>query len=149
MVVLFLTYSIAIGISLSIFGLIYTASSIFSVFLSSALVFGIMAVAGYRTSMDLTKFGSILYTIFVGAIVVSLVNFFMHSSQLDYIISFVFVALMVGLTAYYMQMLKRIGAGIEYGSAESKKLVIIGAFVLYTTFINLFMSMLRIFGRRR
>lgn len=149
MVVLFLTYSVAIGISLSIFGLIYTASSIFSVFLSSALVFGIMAVAGYRTSMDLTKFGSILYTIFVGAIVVSLVNFFMHSSQLDYIISFVFVALMVGLTAYYMQMLKRIGAGIEYGSAESKKLVIIGAFVLYTTFINLFMSMLRIFGRRR
>jgi len=56
---------------------------------------------------------------------------------------------MVGLTAYYMQMLKRIGAGIEYGNEQSKKLVIIGAFVLYTTFINLFMSMMRIFGRRR
>ncbi len=56
---------------------------------------------------------------------------------------------MVGLTAYYMQMLKRIGAGLEYGSAESKKLVIMGAFVLYTTFINLFTSMMRLFGNRR
>lgn len=68
---------------------------------------------------------------------------------MQYLLSFVFMAIMVGLTAYYIQMLKRIGAGLEYGSAESKKLVIIGAFVLYTTFINLFMSMLRIFGSRR
>lgn len=146
---LFIAYAVAIGVSLSVIGLIYTASSIFGVFLSSALIFGIMAVAGYTTSMDLTKFGSILTMIFIGAFVVSLVNFFMGSAQISYILSFVFVALMIGLTAYYMQMLKRIGAGIEYGSAESKKLVIIGAYVLYTTFINLFMSMLRIFGSRR
>jgi FtsH-binding integral membrane protein len=149
MVVLFIAYAVATGASLSIFGLIYTASSIFSVFLSAALVFGIMAFAGYKTNTDLTKFGSILGIIFMGAFVVALVNFFMHSEQISYIISFVFVALMVGLTAYYMQMLKRIGAGIEFGSDSSKKLVIIGAFVLYTTFINLFMSMMRIFGRRR
>ena len=149
MLFLFIAYAATIGITLSILGLAYTASSIFTVFLSAALVFGIMAVAGYRTTMDLTKFGSILFMIFIGAFAVGLVNFFMHSAQLDYIISFVFVAVMVGLTAYYMQMLKRIGAGIEYGSDSSKKLVIIGAFVLYTTFINLFMSMLRIFGRRR
>jgi FtsH-binding integral membrane protein len=129
-------------------GIIYTGSSIFGVFLSSAVVFGIMAIAGYTTSMDLSKFGSILIMIFFGTFAVALVNFFLHSAQLDYIISFVFMALMIGLTAYYMQMLKRIGAGIEYGSAESKKLVLIGAFVLYTTFINLFTSMLRIFGRR-
>ena len=149
MVVLFLAYAVTIGVTLSIFGLIYTSGSIFSVFLSAALVFGIMAVSGYRTSMDLTKFGSILYVIFIGILVVSLVNFFMHNQQLDYIISFIFVAVMVGLTAYYMQMLKRIGAGIEFGTESSKKLVIIGAFILYTTFINLFMSMMRIFGRRR
>ena len=149
LLLLYIAYSVAIGISLSIFGLIYTSSSIFGVFLSSSLVFGIMAIAGYRTSMDLTKFGSILYMIFIGVFVVSLVNFFLGTAQLDYIISFVFVVLMIGLTAYYMQMLKRIGAGIEYGTESSKKLVIIGAFVLYTTFINLFMSMLRIFGRRR
>jgi FtsH-binding integral membrane protein len=149
MLILFITYAVTIGISLSIVGLIYTASSIFGVFLSSAVVFGIMAIAGYTTHMDLTKFGAILTMIFFAAFAVSLVNFFLGSAQLQYLLSFVFVALMIGLTAYYMQMLKRIGAGIEYGTESSKKLVIIGAFVLYTTFINLFMSMLRIFGRRR
>jgi len=149
MVVLFLAYAATIGVSLSILGLIYTGGSIFSMFLTSALLFGIMAIAGYTTKSDLTKMGSILIMIFMGAFVAGLVNFFIGSSQFEYIISFVFVAVLIGLTAYYVQMLKRIGAGIEYGSAESKKLVIIGAFVLYTTFINLFMSMLRLFGRRR
>src|SRR6185312_13545257 len=91
------------------------------VFISSAVVFGIMAVAGYTTRMDLSKFGSILMMIFFGALAVYFINFFLGSAQLDYIISFVFVALMIGLTAYYMQMLKRIGAGIEYGTQESKK----------------------------
>jgi FtsH-binding integral membrane protein len=149
MLALFLTYAVAIGVSFSILGLIYTAGSIFGVFLSSAVIFGIMAVAGYTTRMDLSKFGSILMMMFFGAFAVSIVNWFLGSAQLQYIISFVFVAIMIGLTAYYMQMLKRIGAGIEYGTEESKKLVLIGAFVLYTTFINLFISMLRIFGGRR
>jgi uncharacterized protein len=149
MVVILLAYASTIGVTLSIFGLIYTAGSIFGVFLSASLVFAIMAITGYTTSMDLTKFGSIIYMIFIGVFVASLVNFFIGSAQLDYIISFIFIAVMVGLTAYYMQMLKRIGAGIEYGNEQSKKLVIIGAFILYTTFINLFMSMMRVFGRRR
>jgi len=149
MVAIYIAYAATIGITLSIFGLIYTSGSIFSVFLSAALVFGIMAVAGYTTKSDLTKMGSILSMILIGALVAWVVNFFIGSSQFAYILSFVFVAIMIGLTAYYIQLLKRIGAGIEYGSAESKKLVIIGAFVLYTTFINLFMWMLRLFGRRR
>jgi len=148
-VTLFLAYAATIGVSLSILGLIYTGSSIFSMFLTSALLFGIMAIAGYTTNTDLSKMGSILYMIFIGAFVASLVNFFIGSSELQYILSFVFVAVLIGLTAYYIQMLKRIGAGIEFGSDSGKKLVIIGAFVLYTTFINLFMSMLRLFGRRR
>ena len=149
LLVLYIGYAVAIGISLSIFALIYTSSSIFGVFLSSSLVFAIMAIAGYRTTMDLTKMGSILMMVFFGAFAVGLVNFFLGSEQIQYIISFVFMVIMIGLTAYYMQMLKRIGAGVEYGTAESKKLVLIGAFVLYTTFINLLMSMMRIFGRRR
>jgi len=148
-VTLFLAYAATIGVSLSVLGLVYTSSSIFSMFLTSALLFGIMSIVGYTTNTDLTKIGSILYMIFIGAFVASLVNFFIGSSQLEYILSFVFVAVLIGLTAYYIQMLKRIGAGIEYGSDSAKKLVIIGAFVLYTTFINLFMSMLRLFGRRR
>jgi hypothetical protein len=146
---LFITYAVLVGISLSFLGLIYTSASLVTVFLSSALLFGIMAIAGYTTKMDLTKFGSILTMIFFGAFAVGLINFFMHSESMSYILSFVFVALMIGLTAYYLQALKRIGAGIEYDSAEGKKkLVLIGAYVLYTTFINLFVSMLRIFGRR-
>lgn len=146
---LFIAYSVTIGVSLSVLGLIYTAGSIFGVFLSSAVIFAVMAIAGYTTHMDLSKFGSIMIMLFFGAFAVSLVNFFLGSAQLQYIISFVFVAVMIGLTAYYMQMLKRIGAGIEFGTDSSKKLILIGAFVLYTTFINLFMSMLRIFGNRR
>ncbi|MFD2148236.1 Bax inhibitor-1/YccA family protein [Mucilaginibacter antarcticus] len=149
MIGLFMGYAVAIGITLSILGLIYTAGSMFTVFLSASAVFAVMAVAGYTTQQDLTKFGSILFTVFIGVFVVGLINFFMKSAQLDYIISIVFVIIMIGLTSFYMQMLKRIGAGLEYGSEESKKLVIIGAFMLYTTFINLFMSMLRIFGNRR
>ena len=148
MVFLFLAYAVMIGISFSVLGIIYTSSSIFGVFLSSSVVFGIMAIAGYTTNMDLSKFGSILMMIFFAAFAVSFINFFLGSAQLQYIISFVFVIIMIGLTAYYMQMLKRIGAGLEYGAEESKKLVVIGAFILYTTFINLFISMLRIFGRR-
>jgi FtsH-binding integral membrane protein len=146
---LFIAYAATVGVSLSVFGLIYTATSIFTIFISAAVVFGIMAIAGYFTTMDLTKFGSILTIIFFGAFAVAMVNFLLHSPQISYVLSFVFVVLMVGLTAYYMQMLKRIGAGLEYGSAESKKLVIMGAFVLYTTFINLFTSMMRLFGNRR
>lgn len=149
MVVIFLAYAATIGITFSIFGLIYTGGSIFGVFLSSALLFAVMAVGGYKTSMDLTKFGSIMYMMFIGAFVASFVNFFLGSELFDYIVSYVWVAAMIGLTAYYMQLLKRIGAGIEFGNDTSKKLVIVGAFILYTTFINLFMSMLRIFGKRR
>jgi FtsH-binding integral membrane protein len=146
---LYLLYSATVGISLSILGLIYTSSSIFTVFISSSVIFGIMAIAGYTTKMDLSKFGSILIIAFFGLFAVSLINFFIGSSQLQYILSFVFVVIMIGLTAYYMQMLKRIGAGIQFGTASSSKLVLIGAFVLYTTFINLFTSMLRVFGSRR
>jgi uncharacterized protein len=149
MIFLFLAYAATIGVSLSVLGLEYTGASIFGMFLTSALLFGIMSIAGYTTNTDLTKMGSILWMIFMGAFVAGLVNFFIGSEQFEYILSFVFVAVLIGLTAYYIQMLKRIGAGIEYGSESGKKLVIIGAFVLYTTFINLFMSMMRLFGRRR
>jgi FtsH-binding integral membrane protein len=146
---LFIAYAVTVGISLSFLGLMYTSASIFGVFLSSALVFGVMAIAGYTTSMDLSKFGTILIMMFFGAFVVGLVNFFLGSEQLEYLLSFVFVAIMIGLTAFYMQMLKRIGAGIQFGTDSASKLVLIGAFVLYTTFINLFTSMMRIFGNRR
>ena len=85
----------------------------------------------------------------IGIVIASVVNMFIGSSQLDYIISFVGVAVFVGLTAYDVQRLKRIGEGIEYGDASANKLVIMGALSLYLDFINLFLMLLRVFGGRK
>jgi FtsH-binding integral membrane protein len=149
LVLLFVAYATLIGISLSLIFLIYTSASILGVFITASVTFGIMGIAGYTTQMDLTRFGSILYILFIGIFVASLANFFMHSEQMSYIISYIGIAVFTGLTAYYMQMLKRIGAGIEYGDASSKKLALMGALTLYITLINLFFMILRLFGRRR
>ena len=146
---LFIAYSLATGISLSFILLVYTSSSVLGVFLTSSLVFGIMAVAGYTTKTDLTKFGSLMIMGLFGIIIASVVNFFLHSSGLDMIISYVGVAVFVGLTAYDVQKLKRIGAGLEYGDASAKKMALMGGLTLYLDFINLFLMLLRIFGRRR
>ncbi|MES2378489.1 MAG: Bax inhibitor-1/YccA family protein [Bacteroidota bacterium] len=145
----FIVYAALTGISLSFILLIYTAGSVLSVFLSASLLFGVMAVAGYTTQQDLTKFGSIMIMLLFGIIIASVVNFFLHSTGLDVIISYVGVAVFVGLTAYDVQKLKRIGAGLEYGDASAKKYALMGGLTLYLDFINLFLMLLRIFGRRR
>lgn len=146
---LFIAYSVVTGISLSFILLIYTSSSVLGVFLTSSLVFGIMAVAGYTTKTDLTKFGSLMIMGLFGIIIASVINLFLHSSGLDLIISYVGVAVFVGLTAYDVQKLKRIGAGLEYGDASAKKMALMGGLTLYLDFINLFLMLLRIFGRKR
>ena len=146
---LFVAYSVATGISLSFILLVYTSASVLGVFLTSSVVFGVMAIAGYTTKTDLTKFGSIMIMLLVGIIVASLINMFLRSSGLDLIISYVGVAVFVGLTAYDVQKLKRIGAGLEYGDASAKKMALMGGLTLYLDFINLFLMLLRIFGRRR
>jgi len=146
---LYIAYSAATGISLSFILLIYTASSVSGVFVTSAVVFGIMAVAGYTTKTDLTKFGSLMMMLLVGIIVATIVNFFLHSSGLSMLISYIGVAVFVGLTAYDVQKLKRIGAGLEYGDASAKKMALMGGLTLYLDFVNLFLFLLRIFGRRR
>jgi FtsH-binding integral membrane protein len=146
---LYIAYSAATGISLSFILLIYTASSVSGVFLTSAVVFGIMAVAGYTTKTDLTKFGSLMIMLLVGIIVATLINMFLHSSGLEMLISYVGVAVFVGLTAYDVQKLKRIGAGLEYGDASAKKMALMGGLTLYLDFVNLFLFLLRIFGRKR
>jgi FtsH-binding integral membrane protein len=146
---LFVAYAAITGISLCFILLVFTASSVLGVFLTSSLVFGIMAVAGYTTHTDLTKFGSILIMFLIGIVIASLVNLFIHSSGLDMLISYIGVAVFVGLTAYDVQKLKRIGAGLEYGEASYKKMALMGGLTLYLDFINLFLMLLRIFGRRR
>jgi FtsH-binding integral membrane protein len=146
---LFIAYSVVTGISLSFILLIYTSSSVVGVFLTSSLVFGIMAVAGYTTKTDLTKFGSLMIMGLIGIVIASVINIFLRSSGLDMIISYIGVAVFVGLTAYDVQKLKRIGAGLEYGDASFKKMALMGGLTLYLDFINLFLMLLRIFGRRR
>lgn len=149
LLVLFLTYSAATGISLSIILTAFTASSILGVFLTSMVVFGLMAVAGYTTNQDLTKFGSIMIMLLVGLVAATIINFFLRSEALYYITSYIGVAVFIGLTAFDVQKLKRISAGIEYGSASAKKTALLGALTLYLDFINLFIFMLRIFGGRK
>src|ERR1700761_2553762 len=146
---LFIAYSVATGISLSFILLIYTSSSVLGVFLTSSLVFGIMAVAGYTTKTDLTKFGSLMIMLLIGIVVASLINLFLHSSGMDMLISYVGVAVFVGLTAYVFKRLKRLAEGIEYGDASAKKMALMGGLTLYLDFVNLFLMLLRVFGRRR
>lgn len=148
--VIFIIYASVMGIGLSGLLWAYTLSSVLSVFVAATVLFGVMAVAGYTTSTDLTNFGSLLILGIIGLIVASLINMLLlHSAQFDYVLSFFGVAIFTGLTAYDVQKLKNIGAGIEQGDATGKKLALMGALSLYLDFVNLFLYLLRIFGRRR
>jgi len=148
LMVVFIIYSLLTGMSLSFIFLAYSSSSIAMTFFITAGTFGTMALLGYTTSTDLTKFGSILYMALIGIIIASIINWFMNSTGLDYIISIFGVLIFTGLTAYDVQKLKRIGAGVEYDGETKQKLIIMGALTLYLDFINLFLFMLRLFGGR-
>ena len=145
---IFLIYSTLTGISLSAIFSVYTTSSIASTFFISSLTFGVMALTGYTTKTDLTKMGSFLYMALIGVIIASLINWFMQSEQLDYIISIIGVLVFTGLTAYDVQKIKNIGSQVEQGSKSAQKLMIMGALTLYLDFINLFLMLLRLLGNR-
>ena len=145
---IFLIYSTLTGISLSTIFSVYTSSSIASTFFISAITFGVMAVTGYTTKTDLTKMGSFLYMALIGIIIASVINWFMQSSQMHYIISVIGVLIFTGLTAYDVQKIKNIGAQVDQGSVSAQKLMIMGALTLYLDFINLFLMLLRLLGNR-
>lgn len=149
MVILFIIYSAIMGVSLSTIFLVYSLGSIFTTFFITAGTFGVMAFLGYTTKTDLTKFGSILMMGLIGIIIASVVNMFMGSETMDYIISILGVLIFTGLTAYDVQKLKRIGSGVEYGTDETNKLAIMGALNLYLDFVNLFLFLLRFLGDRK
>jgi FtsH-binding integral membrane protein len=150
LVVLFIAFAGIMGISLSYVLLAYTASSVLGVFITTSLLFGVMAVAGYTTHQDLTKFGSLMIMGLIGVVIASLVNaFLLHSSQMDYIISFIGVAVFIGLTAYDVQKLKQIGASEDMDGTLKSKMGLVGALTLYLDFVNLFLMLLRLFGGRR
>lgn len=148
LVALFLAYSIINGISFSFIFFAYNLGSIINVFLSTTALFAIMAIAGYTTKTDLTKLGSILMIGLIGIIVASLINLFLKSSGMDYIISILGVVIFTGLTAYDVQKIKNLG--YETGNSSiTTKLGIMGALTLYLDFINLFIFLLRLFGGKR
>ena len=149
MVLVFVAFSVLMGASLSFIFLAYTGASIAKTFVITSGMFGTMAVVGYTTKTDLTKFGSLMMMGLVGIIIASVVNMFMRSEMMDYIISFAGVLIFTGLTAYDVQKLKRIGSQITEGSELARKMTIMGALTLYLDFINLFLFLLRIFGNRK
>lgn len=145
----YVIYSILMGISLSFIFWAYTSASIFKTFIIAAGMFGAMAVVGYTTNTDLTKFGSFLFMALIGIIIASLVNFFTHSARLDYIISILGVLIFTGLTAFDVQKIKQIGnAGINDGDMMAK-ITVHAALTLYLDFLNLFLYLLRFFGDSR
>lgn len=149
LLILFMVYSVVMGMSLSFIFLIYTSGSIFQTFGIAAAMFGAMALVGYTTKTDLTKFGSIMIMGVVGLIIAGVANMFIGSGTMDYVVSFFGVLIFTGLTAYDMQRLKRIGSGVEYGTEATSKLALMGALSLYLDFINLFLYLLRFFGNRK
>jgi uncharacterized protein len=144
----FVIYSAVNGISLFFIFLIYDLGSIFNVFLSTIALFGLFAAAGYFTKTDLTKLGSILFIGLIGIMIASLINIFMQSDSMGFIISILGVIIFTGLTAYDVQKIKNMGYMVEEGSTFTK-VAIMGALRLYLDFINLFLFLLRLFGGRK
>lgn len=144
----FVVYSALTGASLSFIFLAYTATSIATVFFVTAAVFGLMAVAGYTTKTDLTKLGSLLFIGLIGIIIAMVVNMFMKSDTMSYVISVISVIIFTGLTAYDMQRLKHLGGTVISGTEMAQKMALMGALSLYLDFLNLFLALLRLFGRR-
>jgi FtsH-binding integral membrane protein len=143
---LFIGYSILNGITLSGIFLMYTGASIALAFFVTAGTFATMTVYGYTTKSDLSEMGKLMFMGLIGIIIASIINIFLKSSAMDYVISYVGVAVFIGLTAWDVQKLKLLS---ENASAEEhNNLAIYGALTLYMDFINLFIFMLRILGNR-
>ncbi|MHC1726927.1 MAG: Bax inhibitor-1/YccA family protein [Syntrophobacteraceae bacterium] len=147
-VFMFFTYSFLNGLTLAAIFLVYTRASIATTFFVTAGTFGVMSIYGYTTKRDLTSWGSFLFMGLIGVIIASMVNWFFQSPAISWLITYAGIIVFVGLTAYDTQQIK----GMAYGGFESydteRKGAVIGALRLYLDFINLFLMLLRVFGRR-
>ena len=139
-------YAVLIGVTLTPIFQIYTGSSIALTFGITSVTFGAMCLYGYVTKQDLSKMGAILFMALIGLILCTIVNLFLHSSTMDWIISLAGVAIFVGLTAWDTQNIKRMVEVADPG--QTGKIATLGALSLYLDFINLFIYLLRIFGSR-
>jgi FtsH-binding integral membrane protein len=146
---LFLAYSALLGVSLSAILLYYTQTSIALTFMITAGTFGAMSIFGFVTKRDLTKMGSLMIMLLIGVILGSVINIFLRSSALYWILTYVGVGIFVGLIAYDTQKIKQLAAAGLSGDKRRGSIVVLGALKLYLDFINLFLLLLRIFGRQR
>ena len=146
--VMLIVYSVLNGATLSFIFLAYSLGSIAKTFFITTGMFGVMALVGATTKRDLSKMGSMLMMALIGLIIASLVNIFLRSSGFDWIISIIGVVLFTALTAYDVQRVKRLATASDlYDDTQVGRLAIISALSLYLDFINLFLYLLRFFGR--
>ena len=146
--IMLIAYSALNGVTLSFIFVVYSLGSIAKTFFITTGMFGVMALVGATTKRDLSKLGSILFMALIGLIIASLVNLFLRSSGLDWIISLIGVVLFTALTAYDVQRVKQLAAESDlYDDTQVGRLAVISALSLYLDFINLFLYLLRFFGR--
>jgi FtsH-binding integral membrane protein len=145
----FLAYAFLNGLTLSAIFVVYTGGSILSTFAITAGTFFFFSVYGMTTKKDLTGLGSLAMMGLIGVILASVVNIFLKSTMLTWITTFVGIAVFLGLIAYDTQKLKAIHASGFQNEEDRKRMAILGALALYLDFINLFILLLRVFGRRR
>lgn len=148
-IISFLLYSFINGLTMSTIFIVYTLSSISSVFFITAGMFGVMALYGYTTKKDLSKLGSILLMGLFGIIIAGIVNIFWLNDTFSFIVSVIGIIVFVGLTAYDVQKIKVMAGSLEGDNDFTTKIAIIGALTLYLDFINLFLKLLSIFGKSR
>ena len=146
---MFILYSVINGALLSYIFILYTASSISTVFFITAGTFAVMALFGYTTKTDLSSMGKILLMALIGLIIATVVNVFIKSTMFDLIVSYVGVLIFVGLTAYDSQKIKQMLLQAPDAGEGAQKVALLGALSLYLDFINLFIYLLRIFGNRK
>ena len=147
--IMLIVYSALNGVTLSFIFVVYSLGSIAKTFFITTGMFGVMALVGATTKRDLSKLGSILFMALIGLIIASLVNIFLRSSGLDWIISLIGVVLFTALTAYDVQRVKQLAAESDlYDDTQVGRLAVISALSLYLDFINLFLYLLRFFGRK-
>ena len=144
---LFALYSILNGVMLSSIFLLYSTAIISKVFFITAGTFGVTALYGYATKKDLSSLGNILFMALIGLVIATVVNVFMKSAMFDLILSYIGVIIFVGLTAWDSKKIKHMMMVQQDADESAQKLALIGALSLYLDFINLFLYLLRIFGR--
>ncbi len=146
---LFVGYAALNGVTLSFLMIVYTSTSVVLTFGVTACTFGIMTLFGYTTQRDLTKVGSLLIMALFGMIIASVANFFFASTTLYWIVTYIGILIFIGLVAYDTQKLKRMSLSLGTDGSLAQKASIVGALNLYLDFVNLFLLLLRLLGKRR